>query len=88
GGIAIVSGFLTMAFQRPLIILATAGGGAWLTVLALSPAMGQNFDITKFWQNPNIFQQFQVHLGGLYGGWLGLTLVGILIQFRVTKSKK
>lgn len=88
GGIAIVSGFLTMAFQRPLLIMGTAGGGAWLTALAISPSLGQNFDITKFWQNPDIFQQFQVHLGGLYGVWLGLTLLGILIQFKVTKAKK
>lgn len=87
-GIAVAGGFLTAVLQRPFLILATAGGGAWLTALAISPTMGESFDITKFWMNPNIFQEFQVSLGGLFGVWVGLTLLGTLIQFKVSKPKK
>ena len=76
--VAIVAGMLATVLQKPMIVIATAFGGAWWAVSGLAAITGTI-----------AVENLRELLGGLAGasagwliGWFVLGIVGVIFQFR------
>ena len=78
--LAVIGGVLALVFQKLIIILATAFGGAWSTVSSVAAiALGaQAFDWLK---RPDALGSWSA---AVPIAWLALGVVGVVVQYRVT----
>jgi len=78
--LALVGGVLALIFQKLIIILATAFGGAWSVVSSVAAiALGaQAFDWLK---TPDTLGSWSA---AVPVAWIALAVVGVIVQYRVT----
>ncbi len=86
--LAIAVGIVAVALQKPVIVLATAFGGAQIIVTALSRMVDSSGTGVLFNPLALLEQTAQQGLPTVYmlmlAGWLVLGVVGVLVQYRVT----
>lgn len=82
--VAILTGILAVVFQKFMIIVSTSFGGAWMMVKAASFFLGGSefpTDLASF------FSSAGTYAIGILLVTLVLGLVGLIVQFRSTRSK-
>lgn len=81
---AIIGGAIALFVKRPMIILSTAFGGAYLILLGIVSLRGGLFDILSVIQQPEQFKNQDLQFYIYFGGWLLAALAGTLFQFRTS----
>jgi len=86
---AILGGILALLLQRPMIILSTAFGGAFLVVFGVAYFLNLPMKLIDLLENPELIQMGNIQLYLLFISWLILSFFGASLQFKVTgKARK
>jgi len=86
--LGLVCGVAALIIQKPIIVVSTALVGAWLAVSGGAYFLGE-FDAFNFFQNPSSALKEYEGKELLLIGWLILSGLGMLVQFRSrARSKK
>lgn len=80
---AVVLGLAALKFQKLVIVLATAFGGAWAIVLGVAQLL-QRFDMRLALASPRAMPLPDARAALVFATWLALGLVGATIQYTVT----
>jgi hypothetical protein len=84
---ALLLGLMAVALQRPVIILITAGYGAWGVVGGLASLVGGDIaPLSRPFTRPFAWRLEEWPFLLALAGWLLLALAGALVQFRTTRD--
>lgn len=84
---ALVGGAMAIGIQKVVIILSTAAGGSWIAVTGVVSLA--RHEITPFGPivDPEFYHREALLALTVFGGWLALTILGIVVQFAFVAGK-
>lgn len=91
---ALICGIIGLWFLKVIVILSTSIVGAYLFAKGLSLVIGHwpdiqvIIDLLKNREYEQLKQMRDAWLYGYLGGWLLLSIIGIIVQFKLNKSRK